>query len=181
MLFLNKTLRQNIIILTIVFGFLALSFATTVESAKTKTGAKPTPTPTKKKATPTPGKTVKPITKPTTRVTPKPKPTTKPTPKPSPTATKPPVKPTPTPQTVSQIIVNVAAARVRSQPSTSSAELKRVKLGTLLKYSEKKNNWYKVQVPGSPKPVSGWMANQVVTEYDATKLEDIYSRIIEKN
>jgi hypothetical protein len=142
---------QNIGILTVVFCFLALSFANSVESAQTKTGAKPTPTPPKKKTTPTPAKTAKPT-------------------------------PTPAPKTFPQLIATAAGARVRAKSSTSSAELRRVKLGTLIKVLEKtSNDWYRIEIPAKPKNVLGWMSGQVADDWDATKREDIYRRIVDKN
>lgn len=176
MLVLNKTLRQNVGILIVVFSFLALSFAASVESAQTKTNAKSTPTPVKKKTTPTPAKTTKAIAKPT--------------PKKSPTPTKTAVTKQPTPKTTStptpkensqQVIVSVASARVRSQPIVSSSEIRRAKLGTLYKVLEKKDDWYKVQLSSSPKVLTGWMADQVLNNYDAAKRDEIYSRIISRN
>ena len=135
MMFLNKNSVQNVLILLAVITFLTYGFAPIVESAQTKTQIKATPKPTKKKTTPTPKKTVKttPTPKPKVSLSPKPKvsptPQKSPTPKQTPTATS--VKESP------QVIVTAAGARVRSQASTSSAELHRVKLGSLIKVLEK--------------------------------------------
>lgn len=169
-MFLSRKLFQNVAILSVVVVFLAFSFAPIVESAQTKTQIKPTPTPTKKKTsvTPTPKKTA----------TPKPKVTT--TPK---AASTPKVSVSPTPAKESlQLIATAAAARVRSQASTSSAELRRVRLGEVIKVLEKtKADWYKVEISNKPKNLIGWMSGQVADDWDANKREEIYRRIVEKN
>lgn len=163
MMRLKNNLRQNILILVVVFSFLVVCFANPVESAQTKTSTKPTPTPTKKKTTPTPNKTAK------AAATPKPK--TSPTPTKSPTST-----------AFQQIIATAAGARVRAKASTSSAEVQRVKLGTLIKVLEKtSNDWYRIEIPAKPKNVTGWMSGQVADDWDAAKKEDIYRRLVDKN
>ncbi|HRH42639.1 MAG TPA: SH3 domain-containing protein [Pyrinomonadaceae bacterium] len=163
MMRLKNNLRQNILILVVVFSFLVVCFANPVESAQTKTSTKPTPTPTKKKTTPTPNKTAK------AAATPKPK--TSPTPTKSPTST-----------AFQQIIATAAGARVRAKSSTSSAEVQRVKLGTLIKVLEKtSNDWYRIEIPAKPKNVTGWMSGQVADDWDAAKKEDIYRRLVDKN
>lgn len=160
---LKNSLRQNLVIFVIIFSFLAIYFAKPVVSAQTKTQKKPTPTPTKKKTTPTPNKSAK------ATATPKPKT--------SPTPTK-----SPTPATFPQIIATAAGARVRSQASTSSAELQRVKLGTLIKVLEKtSNDWYRIEISAKPKNVVGWMSGQVADDWDANKKEEIYRRLVDKN
>lgn len=170
MTFLNKNSVQNLVILLVIITFLGFGFAPIVESAQTKTAKKATPTPTKKKTTPTPKKTTK------TTPTPKPKTTPKVTPKPK-------TSPSPTPVRESlQLIATAAGARVRAQASTSSAEIRRVKLGALIKVLEKtKADWYRIEIPAKPKNVVGWMSGQVADDWDADKREEIYRRIIEKN
>ncbi len=177
---LNKKLFQNIGIMSAVFAFLALSFAPIVESAQTK-NPKPTPTPVKKKTTPTPKKTTKTTPTPKLKVSPKTITTPKTTsPKSTPKAT-----PTKSPVAVKefpQVIVMAASARVRSKAGTSSPELRRVKLGTIIKVLEKgKDDWYKVEIPAKPKNIVGWMSGQVANDYDSAKKEDIYQQIVEKN
>ena len=166
MMFLNK----NLVILLVIAAFLVFSFAPVVESAQTKNGVKPTPTPTKKKTTPTP------TPKKAVKTTPTPKPKVSPTPKMSPAPIATPVKEIP------QVIAIAAGARIRSQASTSSAELRRVKLGALIKVLEKtKNDWYRIEIPAKPKNVVGWMSGQVADDWDAAQREEIYRRIVEKN
>lgn len=158
MIFLNKNLVQNAVILLVAATFLAFGFAPIVESAQTKAQIKPSPTPTKKKTTPTP----------------KPKVTSMPKTSPTPAAT--PAKEIP------QVIATAAGARVRSQASTSSSEVRRVKLGTLIKVLEKTpKDWYRIEIPNKPKNVVGWMSGQVADDWDANKREDVYRRIVEKN
>lgn len=165
-MFWNNKLILNAAILLSAATFFTLSVAPIVESAQTnKTGLKSTPTPPQKKTSPTPNKTVK------ASATPKPKTT----PKASPV----PVK---TPAVLPQIIATAAGARVRAKDSTSSAELRRVKLGTLIKVLDKtKNDWYKIEIPAKPKNVIGWMSGQVADDWDSSKREEIYLRLIEKN
>ena len=168
MMFLNK----NLVILSVIAAFLTFSFAPLVESAQTKSQTKPTPTPTKKKTTPTPKKTLKTTPTPKVKVTPK----IAPTPKTSPSPTATPVK------EFSQLIATAAGARVRSQANTSSTELRRVKLGALIKVLEKTpKDWYRIEIPAKPKNVVGWMSGQVADDWDANKREEIYRRIADKN
>lgn len=168
---LKNDLSQNVVILAIVFTFLAVSFAPVAESAQTKTQAKPTPTP-KKKTTPTatPKKSVKAVATPTPKKTA--------TPTKSPTTVK-----TPAPiTTFPQIIATAAGARVRAKASTSSAEVRRVKLGTLIKVLEKtSNDWYRIEIPNKPKNITGWMSGQVADDWDTAKKEEIYRRLVDKN
>jgi Bacterial SH3 domain len=177
-MFLSRNLVQNLLILLAVAVFLTFGFAPIVESAQTKTQIKATPTPTKKKTTPTPKKTVKTTSTPKPKTTPTPKPKVSPTPKSTP-------KPVPTATPVKeslQIIVTAAGARVRSQATTSSPELRRAKLGSLIKVLEKgKNDWYRIEIPNKPKNVVGWMSGQVADDWDAANREEIYRRIVEKN
>lgn len=176
MTFLNKNSVQNLAILLVIITFLGFGFAPIVESAQTKTAKKATPTPTKKKTTPTPKKTTKTTPTPKPKTTPKVSPTPKVTPKPK-------TSPIPTPVKESlQLIATAAGARVRAQASTSSAELRRVKLGELIKVLEKtKADWYKIEIPAKPKNVVGWMSGQVADDWDSDKREEIYRRIVDKN
>lgn len=187
--------NKNLVILLVLAAFLAFSFTPIVESAQTKSGAKPTPTPTKKKTTPTPTPkkgvkttpTPKPKTTPSPKKSPTPKPKTSPTPKPKTTPTpkvspSPKASPTATPKESLQLIAIAAGARVRAQASTSSAELSRVKLGSLIKVLEKtKADWYRIEIPAKPKNVVGWMSGQVADDWDINKREEIYRQIVARN
>lgn len=157
----NRTLR-NLAIVSIAFVVFALNFAVSVESAQTKTTVKATPTPVKKKTTPTPAKTAKPAA--TAAKT-------------TPTPAK-----SPTPAKKAQIITMVAGARVRSQASTGSAEVRRMKMGTLINIlSVTSNNWFKIEIPAKPKPIIGWMSGQVAANYDPAKKEETYRQIVDRN
>lgn len=164
-MFWNSKLLLNAAILLSAAAFVTLCFTPIVKSAQTTTKVKSTPTPPKKKASPTPSKTAK------ASATPKPKTT----PKASPI----PVK---APASVSQIIATAAGARVRAKDSTSSAELHRVKLGSIIKVLDKtKNDWYKIEIPSKPKNIIGWMSGQVADDWDSSKREETYVRLVEKN
>lgn len=170
----NRKTIQNSAVLLAAVTFLALNFAPIVESSQqTKSGAA------KAKATPTPNKTVKKTPTPKPKATPAAKPKATQTPKavPKPTPAK-----TPSASSANQIIITVAAARVRATAGTNAAEVRRVKLGTLVKVLEKnKNDWYKVEIPAKPKNVIGWISGQVADDWDSAKKSDIYDRIVKKN
>ena len=137
--------------------FTILGSVPVAESAPGKTQTKATPVPAKKKTTPS-----KPA-----GTTPK---------------SKTPPAPAKSPATFSQLIATAAGARVRAKASTGSAELQRVKLGTIIKVLEKTDNdWYRIEIPAKPKNLLGWMSGQVADDWDASKREEIYLRIIEKN
>jgi Bacterial SH3 domain len=94
-------------------------------------------------------------------------------------------KPAATPAAGAQkVIVNTTSARVRSEASTASSELKRLKLGTVLSVVDKTKGaapWYKVQMPAGSKVSSGWMSSTVVSEFDPGKAETIYTQLTTKN
>lgn len=92
-----------------------------------------------------------------------------------------PVKPTvqAEPREPSQAIVSVAAARVRAEPSTGSTEIRRVKLGTVVKVVEENPTWYKVEFSSSPK--SGWMSKQVANDFEESRRNEIYRQIVDRN
>lgn len=79
------------------------------------------------------------------------------------------------------MIASVASARIRTQPNTGAPEVRRAKLGSLYKVIEEGDGWYKVQVSGTPKNVTGWISNQVASDYDSAKKEEIYNRLVDKN
>jgi len=83
-----------------------------------------------------------------------------------------------------QVIVSVTAARLRSAATTSSAELRRLKLGTILPVMERTsgaNFWYKVQFPAGSKYVTGWVSSTVAANFEAAKAETIYRQLASKN
>lgn len=152
-------------------------------SAQIKEPAKPkaSPTPTKKKTTTTSKGTAsaKTTAAKTTAAQ------AKATPAPATTKTTLPTPPKPKADGVqissAQVIASVAAARIRTQPNTGAPEVRRAKLGALYKVIEEGDGWYKVQVANSPKNVTGWISNQVASDYDSAKKEEIYNRIADKN
>jgi hypothetical protein len=109
---------------------------------------------------------------------------TAPTPKRSTSSTaKTTATPKPAPRTNSdagKVIVSVTAARVRSEASTSSAELTKLKLGTVVPTTQKTSGaapWYKVQLASSSKVTGGWMSSTVVSPFDPAKAEMIYRQL----
>lgn len=80
-----------------------------------------------------------------------------------------------------QAIVIVTSARVRAEPNTNAAEVRRMKLGTLVKVVEENPSWYKVEFSGSSKPSSGWMSKQIANDFDENKRTEIYRQIVERN
>lgn len=95
----------------------------------------------------------------------------------------------PTPKTVvpteskdlGQAIVIVTSARVRAEPRTGASEVRKMKLGTLLKVVEENPSWYKVEFSNSSKPSSGWMSKQVAGDFSEDNRTEIYRRIVERN
>jgi hypothetical protein len=155
MIFWNKDMVWKLTIFLMIGTFTILGSVPIAESASEKTQTKATPGPVKKKTAPG---------------------------KPAVTAPKSKTAPAKSPAAFSQIIATAAGARVRAKASTSSAELQRVKLGTIIKVLEKTDNdWYRIEIPAKPKNLLGWMSGQVADDWDASKREEIYLRIIEKN
>ncbi len=79
-----------------------------------------------------------------------------------------------------KVIVNTTASRIRTQASSSSAELRRAKLGTVLGVSEKKGSWYRVQYVVSGKNLSGWIPATAVSDFDANAADEMNSQIVER-
>jgi hypothetical protein len=79
-----------------------------------------------------------------------------------------------------QIIVNTVSARIKSQPSGSSTELRRAKLGTVYGVSEKKGTWYKIQFTSGSKTASGWIPSTAVDDYDSASSDEINAQITER-
>lgn len=80
----------------------------------------------------------------------------------------------------SQAIVAVTAARIRTEPSTNAAEVRRVKLGTLVKVLEENPTWYKVQFADSSKQ-SGWISKQLTNNFEENRREEIYRQIADRH
>lgn len=79
-----------------------------------------------------------------------------------------------------KVIVNTTASRIRTQASSSSAELRRAKLGTVLGVSEKKGSWYRVQYVVGGKNLSGWIPATAVSDFDANAVEEMNLQIVER-
>jgi hypothetical protein len=79
-----------------------------------------------------------------------------------------------------KVIVASVSSRIRSQASSSSAELRRVKLGTVLGVSEKKGSWSRVNYSVGGKNLSGWIPSTSVTDFDATNPDEVNSQILER-
>ncbi len=104
---------------------------------------------------------------------------------PTPTPVKKPAKTAPAPKTeLPKVIVSVTAARVRSAATTGSAEIRRLKLGTVLPVLDKTTGpafWYKVQLPAGSRVATGWMSSTVTGSFDAAKAENIYRQLTSRN
>lgn len=81
-----------------------------------------------------------------------------------------------------QIIVTDVSARVRSQAQASAPEVSRIRLGTVLKVTEKNPAWYKVQysVAGG-KTANGWISANSVNDLNAGAREELYRQIVDRN
>jgi hypothetical protein len=73
---------------------------------------------------------------------------------------------------------------VRSAATTSSTELRRLKLGTLLPVLDKTAAapiWYKVQLPAGSRVATGWVSSTVAGSFDTAKTESTYRQLAAKN
>lgn len=80
-----------------------------------------------------------------------------------------------------QIIVTDVSARLRNQAKSSAAEVSRVKLGTILRVTEKNPAWYRVQYSTGGKTSNGWISANSVNDLNAGAREEIYRQIVERN
>ncbi len=183
-----KSLRQNILVLVIVFCFPGIGFVKTFGKMQTKTTVKPN-SPATQKTEKTSVK-AKAASK-SSAVTPKTKNSAK-----SNSATKTAGAEKAKPNSVAkkqsagdakkttsgskaerQIIVNVTSGRVRSEPNSNSAVLKSLNLGTILQISDTKSGWYQVKLADSS---SGWISGTIVTDLSAAARGEIYKKIADK-
>lgn len=159
-MFVNRNFTWNTAVISTLSIFIFLSFASVVESAQTVKQTKSASAPTKKKTSQTPARSAKTTVKPQT----------------------PKVPARAAQQSGRQLIATAAGSRIRAKATTSSSELGRVKLGTLVNIVEKtSNDWYRIEIPGKPKSETGWMSGQVADDWDANRREEIYLRILKKN
>ncbi|HEX8737710.1 MAG TPA: SH3 domain-containing protein, partial [Pyrinomonadaceae bacterium] len=80
-----------------------------------------------------------------------------------------------------QIIVTDVSARVRSQAQANAPELSRIRLGTILKVTEKNPAWYKVQYTAGGKTANGWISANSVNDLNAGAREELYRQIVDRN
>ena len=80
-----------------------------------------------------------------------------------------------------QIIVTTFSVPLKSQAKSDAATLSNVKLGTVLKVTEKNPSWYKVQYSSGGKTNSGWISANSVNDLNASGKAEIYRQIVERN
>ncbi len=144
---------------------------TTTKNSKNEKNVKTT-TADKNKAKPSSDK----ITKPTTaKTTPKTNPKTN-------TSSKTTDKTTETNSAeLPQIIVTTFSVPVRSQAKSDAPTLSKVKLGTILRVTEKNPAWYKVQYSAGGSTSTGWISANSVNDLNASGKTEIYHQIVERN
>ncbi|HLM00173.1 MAG TPA: SH3 domain-containing protein [Pyrinomonadaceae bacterium] len=80
-----------------------------------------------------------------------------------------------------QIIVTDVSARLRSQAQPNAPELSRIRLGTILKVTEKNPAWYRVQYTAGGKTANGWISANSVNDLNAGAREELYRQIVDRN
>ncbi len=80
-----------------------------------------------------------------------------------------------------QIIVTTFSVPVRTQPKPDAPTLSNVKLGTILRVTEKNPAWYKVQYSADGKSATGWISANSVNDLNASGKTEIYRQIVERN
>lgn len=80
-----------------------------------------------------------------------------------------------------EIIVTTFSVPVRSQAKPDAPALERVKLGTVLKVTEKNPAWYKVQYTSGEKNSTGWVSANSVNDLNSAGKMEIYRQIVERN
>lgn len=80
-----------------------------------------------------------------------------------------------------QIIVTSFSVPVRSDARASAQTVSRVKLGTVLKVSQKNPAWFKVQYASGGKTVTGWVSANSVNDLNAAGRQQLYRQIVERN
>ena len=73
------------------------------------------------------------------------------------------------------------AARVRSQAQANAPELSRLRLGTVLKVTEKNPAWYRVQYTSGGKTANGWISANSVNDLNSGAREELYRQIVDRN
>jgi hypothetical protein len=80
-----------------------------------------------------------------------------------------------------QIIVTTFSVPVRREAKPDAAAVSSVKLGTVLKVTEKNPAWYKVQYSADGKTSSGWISANSVNDLNGAGKTEIYRQIVERN
>ncbi len=80
-----------------------------------------------------------------------------------------------------QIIVTTFSVPVRSQAKSDAPTLSSVKLGTVLRVTEKNPAWYKVQYSAGGKTSTGWISANSTSDLNASGKTEIYHQIVERN
>ncbi len=80
-----------------------------------------------------------------------------------------------------QIIVTTFSVPVRSQAKSDAPALSNVRLGTVLRVTEKNPAWYKVQYSAGGRTSSGWVSANSVNDLNASGKKEIYHQIVERN
>jgi hypothetical protein len=80
-----------------------------------------------------------------------------------------------------QIIVTTFSVPVRSQAKPDAATLSNVKLGTVLRVTEKNPAWYKVQYSTGGQTSVGWVSANSVNDLSSSGKTEIYRQIVERN
>lgn len=80
-----------------------------------------------------------------------------------------------------QIIVATSSVPVRSRASAAAAPVSSVRLGTILRVTDKNPAWYKVEWSKDGKTGAGWISANAVNDLNAAQKEEIYRQIVERN
>jgi hypothetical protein len=80
-----------------------------------------------------------------------------------------------------QIIVTSFSVPVRSQANPNAATVSNVKLGTVLKVTEKNPAWYRVQYSANGTTSTGWISANAVNDLNASGKTELYRQIVERN
>ncbi len=80
-----------------------------------------------------------------------------------------------------QIIVTTFSVPVRSRAKSDAPTVSNVKLGTVLRVTEKNPAWYKVQYSAGGKTATGWISANSVNDLNASGKTEIYHQIVERN
>lgn len=80
-----------------------------------------------------------------------------------------------------QIITTTFSVPLKSQAKSDAATVSNVKLGTVLKVTEKNPAWYKVQYSSGGKTATGWISANAVNDLNAAGKTELYGQIVERN